>query len=346
MFRIIIAAAALAASSFTATAQERADGYGNDPEPLVKVDVVPDGRNPAERVTLVANGLPNILVTGYWPPTNEMLRAFSPSPDQNPDVWVGEDWEGRGYNIYAFFPEFPGGTGQNPKGDGDFEVDYQDTSNDFWPLVDELRPIAVLSFGRAGWDFDWELEGGNQMYALSLWSNDYLAPYDPTPELPIADESVGTQRMSTLPLQAIIDAVEAADPGLVPYSTTLDTSRFLCNYMGYHANWYRVLYDEMTDPGWCASAGFIHLGNRMTTLMAVAGTEATLRALTGHLDAIRPLFGDVDLNAVVDGADFAAFAACYSAPEVVVESGCGLSDLDRDLDADMHDVAWLQRAMP
>ena len=78
-------------------------------------------------VVLSENGLPHVLITGYWPPTNEMLRQWSQDPEQNPGGWVGENWEGRGYNIYAFFPEFPGGTGQNPKGDGDFEVDYQDT---------------------------------------------------------------------------------------------------------------------------------------------------------------------------------------------------------------------------
>ena len=71
----------------------------------------------------------NILLTGYWPPTNEMLRKFSTNPDQNPGGWQGQNWEGRGYDVYAFFPEFPGGTGSNPKGNGDFEIDYQDVGS-------------------------------------------------------------------------------------------------------------------------------------------------------------------------------------------------------------------------
>ena len=50
----------------------------------------------------------NILITGYWPPTNEMVRHFSTDPVQNPLGWMGDNWEGRGYNIYSFFPEFPG----------------------------------------------------------------------------------------------------------------------------------------------------------------------------------------------------------------------------------------------
>ena len=32
---------------------------------------------------------PTIVITGYWPPTNEMIRPFSTDPDQNPDGWIG-----------------------------------------------------------------------------------------------------------------------------------------------------------------------------------------------------------------------------------------------------------------
>jgi hypothetical protein len=65
--------------------------------------------------TTVARGAytNNILLTGYWPPTNEMVRRFSTSTVQNPDGWIGGNWEGRGYNVYSFFPEFPGGVGAN-----------------------------------------------------------------------------------------------------------------------------------------------------------------------------------------------------------------------------------------
>lgn len=55
--------------------------------------------------------MPNLLLTGYWPPTNEMLRRFSPNPAQNPRGWVGRDWEGHGFDVYAHFPEFPPGWG-------------------------------------------------------------------------------------------------------------------------------------------------------------------------------------------------------------------------------------------
>ena len=49
----------------------------------------------------------NVVLMGYWPPTNEMLRPWSTDPAQNPGGWIGEDWEGYGYDVYSFFPEFP-----------------------------------------------------------------------------------------------------------------------------------------------------------------------------------------------------------------------------------------------
>src|SRR6188474_964335 len=41
-----------------------------------------------------AGSRPAILLTGYWPPTNEMIRHFSTDPVQNPGGWMGSNWEG------------------------------------------------------------------------------------------------------------------------------------------------------------------------------------------------------------------------------------------------------------
>jgi hypothetical protein len=78
---------------------------------------------------------------GYWPPTNEMLRPFSTDPRQNGGAWVGEDWGGLGFDVHAFFPEFPpdGDPSNDPLGsegsvgspESDLRVDYQETSEDF-----------------------------------------------------------------------------------------------------------------------------------------------------------------------------------------------------------------------
>ena len=67
---------------------------------------------------------PLIVVTGFWPPTNEMIRHFSQNLDLNPEGRIGDDWEGRGYDIVSFFPEFSDPECDNcGQGYGDLEVD-------------------------------------------------------------------------------------------------------------------------------------------------------------------------------------------------------------------------------
>ena len=80
----------------------------------------------------------NIMLTGYWPPTNDMIRPFSTDSDLNPEGWVGENWEGRGYDVYSFFPEFDSFPADRV-GSGDFTVDYQDTSEDFYLGLCEIE---------------------------------------------------------------------------------------------------------------------------------------------------------------------------------------------------------------
>ena len=48
----------------------------------------------------------NILICGYWPPTNEMVRPFSTNEELNPDGWIGDNWEERGYDVHSYFPTF------------------------------------------------------------------------------------------------------------------------------------------------------------------------------------------------------------------------------------------------
>ena len=103
---------------------------------------------------------PVVMLTGYWPPTNEMIYRFSNDPVLNPDGWIGENWENRGYDVYAFFPAFDVYTRE-------FEVDYQATWNDFWLRVEEYHPNIIISFG-AG-EGPWEIE--TRSINLINWSS-------------------------------------------------------------------------------------------------------------------------------------------------------------------------------
>jgi len=281
----------------------------------------------------------NIMLTGYWPPTNEMLRPFSPNPDQNPGGWVGADWEGRGYNVYAFFPEFPQGLG---KGVGDFEVDYQDTSNDFWVVVEQLDPVAIITTGRAEYDMDWELEGGNRMLELDDWMDDYLEPFQPTPDLPIAGENPGETRWATLPFPAIIAAVESALPAVNAYYTLWDGSDFLCAFIGYHANWYHEMHAGPDDPVWNVAAGHIHVGYQISDQDAAIATEVTLRTLIDYLDEQIVILGDMDCDHDVDFDDINPFVLALSGEAAYYAEypDCHWlnADCDEDGDVDFDDI--------
>ena len=351
---ILLATVVIGVVSPRVLAQHDREPEGTPLPDYAKVYSVSDDRGP---ITRDAGGLPGIVITGYWPPTNEMLRQFSNNLEQNPDGWVGGNWEGRGYNIYAFFPEFPHGLG---KGEGDFEVDYQDTSNDWWNIIPQIEPVAIITFGRAGNDYNWELEGGHRMCAVDppppdppcIWGNDYLDPRQPTPELPIYDETMGTERWSTLPLQEVVDAVNAEVPALNAFYSIIDDSNFLCNFIGYHATWYHDLHADPEDPSWNVATGHIHVGYHMSLDDAIQATEVTLRALIEYLDTQLPTPGDFDDDDDVDGDDFSAFAVCFTGPGGgPVGSACRPGDFDWDHDVDCADwfrfvEAWTAEGDP
>lgn len=243
-------------------------------------------------IALLAAGLAaaeythNIMITGFWPPTNEMIRRFSNNPDQNPDGWIGENWEGRGYNIYSYFPEFPDGSW--PIGQGDLEVDYQDTSSDFWRITDEVKPIALITFSRGNENTSWEIEWRQRN--LKTWIDDYREPYQPTPSPPDKDEPAGHIRYSSLPMEEIRDAVNAAKLGIRAY---IDKGSgfgggFVSEFMAYHGTWYHDLHADPSDDAWCIAGGHIHVGGRVSIEKGIQATEISLRELIDYVDSQIP----------------------------------------------------------
>ena len=253
------------------------------PNYALSIDL-PPGHTALDQVGgLTSRGLPRIMLTGYWPPTNEMLRRFSPDPVQNPLGWIGADWEGRGYDVYAFFPEFPGGLG---KGEGDFEVDYQDTSADFWAITATLQPVAIITFGRGSGNRSWEIEWRNRNLGEIHWGGDYLSPNKPTPSPPDATVSLGYVRYATHPMDAIAEAINATTLDINANVDYLgDSGAFLCEYIGYHASWYHDQHMAPLDPSPSISGGHIHVGSLVSLADATEAAKITVRTLIGYLDA-------------------------------------------------------------
>lgn len=234
----------------------------------------------------------NIMLTGYWPPTSLMLRQFSTDPALHGSAgYQGANWEDRGYNIYSFFPSdvAVGGVGS-----GDFTVDYQDTSSDWWRITEEIKPVAIITFswtpGRQEYNYrDWEVEARNRN--RDSWTNDSVAPYQPDQVPPDGSVPANYVRYSTLPMQGIVDAVTAYGGTTRPYIDDFSDDfggTFLSEYIGYHGLWYQSLHASPDDTDWCAAAGHIHVGQYVGSRTGEALTEVTLRVLTDYLDTVIP----------------------------------------------------------
>ncbi len=262
--------------------------------------------NPVSTIMNKSRENPKIMLTGYWPPTNEMVRHFSQDAELNPEGWQGENWEGLGYDVVSFFPEFiPADCNDCGQGFGDLEVDYQDFSKDYWPIVEQVQPVAIITFSRGFNDMSWELE--NRVVNRTNWYDDYTPPLLPTPNPP--DDSVDNYhvRYTSLPVEAIITDIIRAEIGLAPYLDDTNAGMFLSEFAGYHGVWYKENYDEDVDIP-CFSGGHIHVGKQIDWNTARQATEISLRALIAHVDQLTVLPGDCNGDGDVNILDIVALA--------------------------------------
>ena len=214
----------------------------------------------------------NIVLTGYWNPTGLMIAPFSNNTYLNPSGWKGANWEGLGYNIYSFFPT-PGAY------NGTFEVDYQDTWNDFWDITAQLHPIAIISFGAGSGPWEIEYNARN----LDRWIDDNEKPYQPTPCPPDDSVPVNYVRHSTLPVQAIENAVNNQTSVFAWVDWDGNPGKYLCEYMAYLGMWYQSLHNNTDDSYMCRAAGFIHVNSGIAIEDAMDATNITIREVIKYL---------------------------------------------------------------
>lgn len=287
----------------------------------------------------LAGNTNNILVTGYWPPTNEAVRQFSRNPAQNPSGWVGRNWEGRGYDVFGFHPEFPNGTGGlNARGVGDFEVDYHDTSLDWDRIIAEVRPVAIITLSRGNTSIGWEMEPRYKRFSINnvernasgaaIYISDYLAPARPTVGLRMVDEQVaGTIVDASLPMQAIVDAVRASPLVLDPFipdghASTFDFGgAFLSGYIGYHGAWHAMENSSPDAPFRCFAGGHIHVGTSVSSVTAEGAAEISVRELIDYLDTVVPSLcpSDVNDDTVNDLYDLLTYLDFWFAADAMAE---------------------------
>ena len=185
----------------------------------------------------------------------------------------------------------------------DFTIDYNDTSDQFWTLVGQHTPIAIMAFGRAEYDTEWVLEKAARNLAQATWYPDFRpnrpraggSQNDPAPPSvghtprpgnpPDPTQGAGTSRDSNLPTGAIISGIKSeftaaeVNPSL---DTSGDAGRFLCEYLGYHVAWYReyinAKYPDDPDKK-CLRTGFTHVGGKISAANAESAVRIQLEKL-------------------------------------------------------------------
>lgn len=215
----------------------------------------------------------NILVTGYWPPTNKMLTELKEN---------GKNWRGLGYDVYAVFPT---NTEKDGVGEGEFRVDFASVYNDFMRITGELKPVAILSFGagQGPWELervfyphftDWFLRG-------EIPSTVGVKTLYPVP----SSLKQNVERRSSLPLERIQGAVEKiGDAGLRPWIDEQGgAGDYVCAFTGFLETWYESEHRDPSDEAHVKAAGFIHVDG--DEARAKASMEASLEALILSLDS-------------------------------------------------------------
>ena len=286
----------------------------------------------------------NILICGYWPPTNEMVRPFSTNEELNPDGWIGDNWEERGYDVHSYFPTFdPPDCEVCGQGEGDLEVDYQDTSEDWWNIVDSINPIAIITFSRGGIDYRWELEWMTTNWEASQWIDDFEEPLLPTPSPPDSTWPYNAPRYSSLPMDSIEAAMNLSGLNLYPViDYTFGTGNYLSEYLGYHGVWYKAQMDSLNQiDRSCHLAGHIHVGGLADWDEAIEAVNITLREVIEVLDEDQVAMGDVNFDGSVTILDL-YFIISYLMQEIEFDYNTMLiADVTYDQMIDVFDILQL-----
>jgi len=277
-----------------------------------------------------------ILLCGYWPPSNEGVRHFSQNHLLNPDGWIGGNWENRGFDIVSYFPIFSDPDCEScGQGYGDFEVDYQDTSEDWWNIVDSINPIAIITFSRGYIDYSWELEW--QYLNYFYWTADFTEPYYPTPTPPDSTVPINTRRYSSLPMDSIISKIESSGLGLTPYiDYTQGAGMYLSEFMGYHGVWHKAKMDSANIP--CIIAGHVHVGGLIDWDTAREAVNITLREVIKIVDQYQELPGDINNDGVISILDMTNLILHIFGDTNLTENQLITADINFDTNVDIFDL--------
>jgi pyrrolidone-carboxylate peptidase len=197
-----------------------------------------------------------------------MVDRFSTNPYVNPDGWQGENWGDLGYDIYSFVAK------EYYNNNGTWEMRYQQVWNEFWDIVNQIHPIAIIGFGQGAKENTWRIE--NKAVNWKKWYLDEEGN-QPTPNPP--DETVcpGYIRFSTLPIRQIEKAINNQTTINAEINYLGTPGFYLCGYIAYLQIWYQTQHSKPDDEFLCKAAGFIHVNKSIALNDCIEATNITIR---------------------------------------------------------------------
>jgi hypothetical protein len=162
-----------------------------------------------------------------------------------------------------------------------------------------------VSFSRANTSIGWEMEPAYTRFRLSgettqvpgrtipQYINDYLGVRQP---VEVANVPLGEIRVSNLPMQRIVSAVDAAftstqiDPFVANYNPANPNAfdfggAFLSGYLPFLAAGYRNANDDNPfSPTSCLMSGHVHVGQNLNVSVGTQAAAITLREVINQLE--------------------------------------------------------------
>jgi len=210
----------------------------------------------------------NIMLTGFWQPTSQMIVRFSTDPYVNPDGWQGENWENLGYDIYSFVAK------EYYNNNGTWEMSYQQIWNEYWDIVNQLHPVAIIGFGQGGKENTWRIE--NKAVNWKKWYLDEEGK-QPSPNPPDDTVCPGYIRFSTLPIRQIEKAINNQTSINAEINYLGTPGFYICAYIAYLQLWYKAQHSDSNDEFLCKAAGFIHVNKNVSLEDCIEATNITIR---------------------------------------------------------------------
>lgn len=250
-----------------------------------------------------------------------MLKQFKSDKQGSQGEYITENYNSSGYQVVVIAPTFAGKTEPNwGRGDGKWTVDYQDTSTVFWKLMQEYKPIAVMTTSRNVDKHDWVFEIGAKNLKRDDWVllsfNGTRKPFigagagDPasaaglpnaglTPKAgdppdatrnadPKTDDNAGRAiSANAAAIQALVKTKLEAEFAAADLKPVFDTQfqgvpsdNYVSGFTGYHAVWYNAWKSDSCKAGW-----HTHVDYGITVANASKAIKLQLEELIKWLDA-------------------------------------------------------------